>query len=253
VAVTVVEAPFARAPSAHGKPPAHGADAETKERFAGVGSPSCTAGASDGPLFVTSIENVTFGPPGTAVAGPVLTTARSALGASVSVSVAESSPGFGSVTPRGTETVAVFTSAPVADEATVATCVYVAAAPGGSETFDAMDPLPLAAPHEPPPEAAQVQVADVTPAGRGSATGAERTALGPAFETTIVYVVDVPGTTLATPSVFVIDRSACGFSASTSVAELLPGFGSVTPAGAATVAVFTSVPVANAETLAVTV
>ena len=41
-----------------------------------------------------------------------------------------------------------------------------------------------------------------------SDTGASVTGLGPAFVTTIVYVVDVPGTTLGTPSVFVMDSSA---------------------------------------------
>ena len=59
--------------------------------------------------------------------------------------------------------------------------------------------------------------------------------------------------TVATPSVFVIDRSAVGLRVSVSVAELLPGVGSVTPPGAVTVAVFASVPVAVAESVAVTV
>ena len=52
---------------------------------------------------------------------------------------------------------------------------------------------------------------------------------------------------MVTPSVLVIDRSALAPSVSVSVAELLPGVGSVTPAGAVTVAVFDSVPVAAAE------
>lgn len=56
-----------------------------------------------------------------------------------------------------------------------------------------------------------------------------------------------PGTTEATPSVFVIDRSAVGVKVSVSVAELLAGVGSVTPEGGATVAVLTSVPVADGE------
>src|SRR6516225_8238982 len=45
----------------------------------------------------------------------------------------------------------------------------------------------------------------------------------------------------------VIARSAEATSVSVSGAELLPGVGSVTPAGAATVAVLVSVPVAAAE------
>ena len=63
----------------------------------------------------------------------------------------------------------------------------------------------------------------------------------------------MPGTTVVTPSVFVIVRSAEGESVSVSVAELLPGVGSVTPTGTETVAVLTSVPVAVGETVAVTV
>ncbi len=63
----------------------------------------------------------------------------------------------------------------------------------------------------------------------------------------------LPGITVVTPSVFVIVRSAVGLSVSVSVALLLPGVGSVTPAGAVTVAVLASVPVAVAETVAVTV
>jgi hypothetical protein len=55
----------------------------------------------------------------------------------------------------------------------------------------------------------------------------------------------VPGTSVAEPSVFVIDRSAVGVNVSVSVAELLAGVGSVTPAGGATVAVLASVPVAD--------
>ena len=52
---------------------------------------------------------------------------------------------------------------------------------------------------------------------------------------------------MVTPSVLLIDRSADAFSVSLSVAELLPGVGSVTPPGAATVAVLASVPLAAAE------
>src|SRR6266436_4617242 len=56
----------------------------------------------------------------------------------------------------------------------------------------------------------------------------------------------VPGTALDWPSVFVIERSACGVRVSVSVAELLLGFGSVVPPGAATVAVLLRLPVAEA-------
>jgi hypothetical protein len=51
---------------------------------------------------------------------------------------------------------------------------------------------------------------------------------------------------VVTPSVTVIARSALAESVSVSVAELLPGVGSVTPPGAVTVAVLLSVPIALA-------
>src|SRR6201999_2166664 len=57
------------------------------------------------------------------------------------------------------------------------------------------------------------------------------------------------GTTVVTPSVFVMERSALAPIVSVSVAELLPGVGSVTPPGAVTVAVLLSVPVAAGETV----
>ena len=50
-----------------------------------------------------------------------------------------------------------------------------------------------------------------------------------------------------------MDRSAEGATVSVSVAVLFPGVGSVIPAGAPTVAVFTRLPLAEAEMLAVTV
>src|SRR3954453_16925065 len=62
-----------------------------------------------------------------------------------------------------------------------------------------------------------------------------------------------PGMAEAAPSVLVIDRSPVGVSVSVSVAELLAGVGSVTDAGADTVAVFARVPVADTETVPVTV
>src|SRR5262245_55327814 len=88
----------------------------------------------------------------------------------------------------------------------------------------------------PTPAPTQVQV-QVREAGKVSATVAPVALLGPALEAVIVYVVEPPGITFVTPSVFVMERSAMGPSVSLSVAELLPGFGSVTPPGAATVAV----------------
>src|SRR5450432_1791408 len=98
----------------------------------------------------------------------------------------------------------------------------------------------------PPPAPAQVQL-HVSEAGKVSATVVPVALLGPAFDAVIVYVTEPPAVADVTPSVLVIARSAWGPSVSESVAELLPGFGSVTPAGDATVAVLLSVPVAAAE------
>src|SRR5262245_5268518 len=54
-----------------------------------------------------------------------------------------------------------------------------------------------------------------------------------------------PGTKLVTPSLLVMDRSAAGVRVSVSVALLLPGLGSVVPAGGVTVAVLAIVPGAD--------
>ena len=62
----------------------------------------------------------------------------------------------------------------------------------------------------------------------------------------------VPGTAEVTPSVLVMDRSAWGVSVSVSLALLLTGLGSVTPAGGVTVAVLLSEPVALALMVPVT-
>src|SRR3954469_4015665 len=123
--------------------------------------------------------------------------------------------------------------------------------PTGRFTVSLMLPLPLAV-QVPPLAPTHVQVA-VSDAGNVSATVAPVTALGPALLAVIVYVVVPPAVTVATPSVLVIDRSAVLLIVSLSVAELLPGVGSVTPAGAVTVAVFDNVPVALALIVALTV
>ena len=63
----------------------------------------------------------------------------------------------------------------------------------------------------------------------------------------MVYVTEPPGVAVVTPSVTVTARSAVAASVSVSVAVLFPGVGSVTPPGAATVAVLLKLPVAAAE------
>jgi hypothetical protein len=125
--------------------------------------------------------------------------------------------------------------------------------PTGMLTVSLMLLLPDAVNPVAPPVCDAVKTTPLNDAGNVSATTAPETLLGPRFVTTMVYVTDVPGIALAVPSVFVMRRSACGASASVSVAELLPVFGSVVPAGAVTVAVSTKEPVADELTVAVTV
>src|SRR6185295_1613760 len=98
----------------------------------------------------------------------------------------------------------------------------------------------------PPPAPTHVHV-QVSDAGNVSVTDEPGALLGPALDAVIVYVTEPPGVAVVTPSVLVTARSAVAPSVSVSVAELLPGVGSVTPAGAATVAVLESVPVADGE------
>ena len=115
-----------------------------------------------------------------------------------------------------------------------------------------MFPVPDAA-HDPPPAATQVHVAPLNEAGNVSLTVAPVTADGPLLDATIVYVTDVPATSVAEPSDFVTARSAETLSESTSFAELFPGLGSLVPPGTATVTVFDNEPVAVALIVAVNV
>src|SRR4051812_25114128 len=107
-----------------------------------------------------------------------------------------------------------------------------------------MLPLPLAV-QVPPPAPTHVHAA-VSEAGKVSATVAPTAFDGPALEAVMVYVALPPQPPAVTPSVLVIERSGDGASVSESLALLLPGVGSITPAGAVTVAVLLRVPVADA-------
>jgi len=166
---------------------------------------------------------------------------------SVSLSVAELLPGVGSVTPAGVATVAVLVNEPLAAAEILQLAVYVMLPPAGRLAVSLMLPLPLAV-HVPPLVPAQVQL-QVSEAGNVSATVEPGALLGPAFDAVIVYVTLPPGVAVVTLSVLMIDRSADAPSTSVSVAELLPGVGSVTPAGVATVAVLVNEPLADAEIL----
>src|SRR4051794_31667463 len=105
-----------------------------------------------------------------------------------------------------------------------------------------MSPAPLAAATLEPAEATAVQLTAVMADGNRSVTCWSTAVLGPWLLTTMVYVVLPPGTADRTPSVLVMDRSARGVRLSVSVALLLPGVGSVTPAGGVTVAVLAREP-----------
>jgi hypothetical protein len=96
VDVIVADAPAATVPRLHGKAVTHAPAFEMNVRPAGVGSVTDTACASDGPLSVTTVVKTTFGPPGTAVAGPVFAIDRSAEGAAIPVVVELLLPGTGS-------------------------------------------------------------------------------------------------------------------------------------------------------------
>jgi hypothetical protein len=158
----------------------------------------------------------------------------------------------GSLLPTGAAIVAVLTREPVAEEEIVPVAVNVAVPEMPRLTAAAILPLPEAGQLE-PAVAEHVQVTPVSVAGNVSATVAPVITDGPAFVATIVYVTPWPGVADATPSVLVIDRSPVGVSVSVSVAELLPGVGSVTEAGTATDAVFAKLPVAVVEMVEVSV
>jgi hypothetical protein len=109
----------------------------------------------------------------------------SARGASVSVSVAESSDGSVSFVPTGGVTVAVFANVPVAVDEIAPTTVYATLAPTGIVTASLMEPEPLEV-HEAPDEATHVHVALVSALGIVSVTLAPITFDGPALFTTMV-------------------------------------------------------------------
>jgi hypothetical protein len=221
-------------------------------RLAGNVSVTVAPVTVDGPAFEATIVYVTDVPGTSPVAPSVFVIDRSAVGVSVSVSVAELFAGVGSVTPAATAAVALLTSEPVAVDAIVAVRVNVAVPAGNRSTVVAMFPMPDAG-HVEPADAAHVHVDPDNEPGKVSVMVVPTAADAPAFEATMVYVTLEPGTSVALPSVLVIDTSALRVTVVVSVAELLAGVGSVDPPGRATAAVFDSVPVAVETTVALTV
>ena len=104
-----------------------------------------------------------------------------------------------------------------------------------------------------PPLPTQVQFTLVGAGARVLVTVAPVALLGPLLPTARVYTTVSPAVTLPAGPVRVTARSPLWPMVSVSVALLLPGFGSVTPAGAETVAVLLNVPVAAGDTVALTV
>jgi hypothetical protein len=139
---------------------------------------------ADGPLFVAVMVYVTDVPGISFVELSVLTMARSAVGVSVSVSVAWLLPAA-SVVPVGARIVAVLLRVPVAVGTTVAVIVYVAVPLVSKSMVSTMLPVPDVVQVE-PAVATQVQFAPVKVAGRLSVNVAPTTADGPAFFATTV-------------------------------------------------------------------
>ncbi len=172
-------------------------------RFGGVGSPTTTDVASDGPAFETTSVKTTF-PPGIAFAGPVLTIARSAEEPTGTTSVEESFAGVMSPPPA---TIAVFAALAPADGRT-STVTEIGGHGGPAartsarvhETFGAAtaqaQPAPLAA-------------IGTNPAGRASETVTAPT-VGPVptFETVREKVPVAPLRNVAGACVLRIVRSA---------------------------------------------
>ena len=136
---------------------------------------------------MTTVVKTTFGPPGTAEAGPVLTIERSAEADAVPDVELVLLPGVGSFVVVAT--VAVFVSTvPMGTEAgSFTTRVKTAGTDGAKDAsvHEIVPPAPTAGvPHDQPPgEVSDTKV--VTP-GRGSVRLAETAVDGPAFVTVIV-------------------------------------------------------------------
>ena len=173
----------------------------------------------------------------------VFVTARSAI-LSMSVTSVESLlVRSESTMPVGNVTDAVFESVPLAAGDTVAVTLNVTVLAAGMSIISLIEPKPDAALHDAAPVAAQVQLAPINAAGNESITWMRSICDGPGLVTTIVYVVEVPATIVATPSDLTIDTSPSPLTMVVSMAMLSALLGSVTPTGASTVAVLVTTPI----------
>ena len=163
----------------------------------------------------------------------------------VSTSVAELLPEVGSVTPAGAATVAVLLMLPIAVADTAQVAVKVTLAPAGRLTLLAMLPLPDAG-QVPPPAPTQVQVQV-----RGSREGVTHGGAAGVAGSGVAGSDRVSQRSARYGSSYAVghgDREigAAGKCVCVSC-SVVGGSGSLTPPGAATVAVLLSVPVAAAE------
>ena len=107
------------------------------------------------------------------------------MGFGVSVSVAVLLLGVGSVVPKGTDTVAVFTRLPVNPDGIDKVIVYVTEPLKGMATVSTILPTPFVVPLAPPANVADQNVM-VVPNGAVSETVAPITLLGPKLLATTV-------------------------------------------------------------------
>jgi hypothetical protein len=198
-----------------------GAVAETYSSSRGRVSRTTTAVAVPGPLLWAASVNEMVSPR-LAVPGPVLVMPTSAVwldgggdeddggggGGGVPacgvVRVAELLPVFGSVTPVGAATVAVFVNVPVVFFGTVPARVITAEAPDARLTD--VETFPVPDDGEQPD--GHVQPKPSSGVGTVSATVAPVTAPGPLLVTVIVYVNCLLGEYEARDAVLVMERSA---------------------------------------------
>jgi len=170
---------------------------------------------------------------------------RSETRPTASASDAELFDVSGSVVPAGAVTVAVFDNVPDAVCDSVPDAVNVALPPDRRVTVPVFaDPELTVATQEDPAVGTHDQDRPDSVLGNVSATAAFVTLLGPLFVTTIEYDTVDPGAAEALPSDFVIVRSEMRAIVTVLVAVLLAATRSITPPGAAMLAVLVSVPVA---------
>src|SRR5258706_495970 len=126
---------------------------------------------------------------------------------------------------------------------------------GGIPPFHVTVLVPMVATAAPLDAVAETRASVAGRTSVNSLPGLLPCAPGPALDSVIVYVTVLPTVCAPPETVLVPDTVAPGVaeSVSVSVAELLAGVGSVTPAGAVTVAVLLSVPVARLEMVQVAV